>query len=358
MRYLLILLLVTLSLTTVSAQELQGEVNGAYPVNLYEFPDDQSNVLEWLTSGDSLLLLGIYDEGGWYYVRVVNTTTQGWLPEGMVTTTEDVTQLAMIPMLPEDILYNIEYWNFTPVMNSVFLRGQELGNRIDAFSKVGDSITISKAFLSPFAYGVYQLDENHIYLQSVIDFFNRNEEHPTTSFLDPTRAAGTGWTSRKLLEQETSPLCARGDNRLQCEYRLTKPASALIMIGTNDVVSIDVDSYLDNMRQIVEISLDMGVIPVLSTIPPMRDNEDKVEDFNLAIITVAEEYDVPIWNYWLALQDLPGQGMSLDGIHPSSPADNAGTTLFTEENLEYGFTVRNLMALEVLYLLLVKVMYI
>jgi hypothetical protein len=356
MRYLLILLLFIC--TTVSAQELQGEVTGEYPINLYKYPDDQSQVLEWLTTGDPLVLLGIYDEGGWYYVRVVNTMTQGWLPDAAVTTTADITQLAIMPLLPEDILYNVEYWNFTPAMNPVFLLGQELGNRVDAFSKVGDSITISRAFLTPIAYGVYQLDDDHIYLQSVIDFFNRDENHPTTSFLDSSRAAGTGWTSRKLLEQETSPQCARGDNRLQCEYRLTKPASALIMIGTNDVVSVDVNSYMENMRQIVEISLDMGVIPVLSTIPPMRDYEEKVEEFNLAIITVAEEYDVPIWNYWLALQDLPGEGLSLDGIHPSSPLDNAGTTLFTEENLEYGYTVRNLMALEVLYLLLVEVMYI
>jgi hypothetical protein len=121
------------------------------------------------------------------------------------------------------------------------------------------------------------------------------------------------------------------------------------------VLSTRPEKYEANMRRIIEISLEWGVIPVISTIPPQFERDDRVTAYNLILIELANEYDVPLWNYWLALQSLPNRGMSEDGVHPSAPPSNAGTTIFTEANLEYGFTVRNLMALEVLHLFLYNI---
>ena len=59
-----------------------------------------------------------------------------------------------------------------------------------------------------------------------------------------------------------------------------------------------------------------------------------------------------MWNFGGAIDALENNGLS-DGIHPSSPPGNgpddfAAAADFTAENLRYGYTVRNLTALQVL----------
>jgi hypothetical protein len=91
----------------------------------------------------------------------------------------------------------------------------------------------------------------------------------------------------------------------------------------------------------------MGVIPVLSTIPPyeVEGYQHRPAELNAIVFQVALEYDVPVWDYWSALQTLPNLGLGSDFIHPSKGPDPAD---FTRENLHYGYTVRNLLALKAL----------
>ncbi len=345
---------------TAAAPPIQGIagvilLEGGQP--LYQFPDRQSTINGFYDARAAFHGLSVYTDGDWIYVRMDDDGAEGWLPQNIVTLAGDADTLPLRSVEPIEILLNAEYWNFSDQSHDIFLQGQELGNYPDTFSKVGDSITVNRAFLQPFGKGVYDISA-YPELQSALDFFNIDENHPITSYIQPTRAAGVGWTTRHLLEPDTDFLCARGDLRLTCEYRNTKPAFALIMIGTNDVVSIPIERYEQNLRRIVDISVAYGVVPVLSTIPPQRRQDDAVRAFNLKIIEVAQDYHIPVWNYWLGLQALPGNGMSQDGIHPSMPPNNAGTTNFTDEFLRYGYTLRNLMALNVLHLMLYQVMYI
>jgi lysophospholipase L1-like esterase len=119
------------------------------------------------------------------------------------------------------------------------------------------------------------------------------------------------------------------------------------MLGTNDVMGTTSDAYRANMRRIVGDTINQGIIPVLSTIPPFQREgyEARADELNGILVAVAQEYDIPVWHYWAALQPLPNHGLAPDGIHPSwspGPAD------FTPENLLYGYTVRNLTALAAL----------
>jgi hypothetical protein len=345
---------------TTAAPPVQG-ISGVLLLEsgqiLYQLPDLQSTPNGIYPAQTPIQALAVYDAGGWLYVKIDADGAEGWVPEDLVAVDDDVSTLPVQSVEPVEILLNNEYWNFSAQSNDIFLKGQELGNLPDSFSKVGDSITVNRAFLQPFGKGVYDISA-YPELQMALDFFNTDADHPTTSFTQGTRAAGVGWTTRNLLEPDTDFLCGRGDLRLTCEYRNAKSSFALIMIGTNDVVSMPVERYEENLRRIMDISVTYGVIPVLSTIPPQRLHEDTVRDFNLRIIEIAQDYHTPVWNYWLGLQSLPGNGMSQDGIHPSMPPSNAGTTIFTEEFLEYGYTLRNLMALNVLNLMLYQVMYI
>jgi len=122
----------------------------------------------------------------------------------------------------------------------------------------------------------------------------------------------------------------------------------LIMLGTNDVPGNTTGTFERGLRQVIETTMQMGIVPVVSTIPPLQRTESenaRVLIFNTIIRSLAREYDVPLWDYWASLQSLPNQGMSNDGVHPSWLLYS---TDFTPENLRYGMTTRNLTALQAL----------
>jgi hypothetical protein len=143
-------------------------------------------------------------------------------------------------------------------------------------------------------------------------------------------------------------MCSANERPIECEYRLVKPSVALIMIGTNDVRYTSAAEYQAQMRLIIQISLDRGVIPVLSTIPPLHRDwaVSRVEVLNGIIVGLAREYDIPLWDYWSALQGLPNDGLSTDGVHPSVYTGHAAD--FSQDYIQAGYTVRNLLALEAL----------
>ena len=230
----------------------------------------------------------------------------------------------------------------------VFLQGQQLGNRPNVFSKVGDSITLSGVFLNPIGAGQYNLHD-YAGLQGVIDYFSaRPARGDANSFAYSPLAAKVGWrAAAEFIPALADPaVCQPEEGPLACEYRLVRPSVALIMLGTNDVPSTADDQFEANLRHVIEFTLGKGIIPVLSTIPPLfRTGLDgRAEQLNIIIVRLAREYDIPLWDYWSALQSLPNSGMGTDGVHPNSaPAGHNAD--FTPTYLQYGMVVRNLTAL-------------
>jgi hypothetical protein len=171
-------------------------------------------------------------------------------------------------------------------------------------------------------------------------------------------AAKGGWSTFSVLAASLADrtYCRAGESPLVCEYRLIKPAVALIMLGTNDVLGTHDEAYLANLRRILGDTISLGILPVISTIPPFQrsGHEARADQLNNLIVAVAQEQGVPVWNYWAALQSLPNHGMGPDGVHPSWAPDASD---FTPENLQYGSTMRNLTALQVLDALWRQVMY-
>lgn len=235
----------------------------------------------------------------------------------------------------------------------IFRAGQALGNRPDVFSKIGDSITVTPTFLVPIGLSRYALHE-YAYLEPALEFFSAAWARTHNPFANRSLAARGGWGARHVLLPGAADrrLCGEDETPLACEYRLTRPGLALIMLGTNDVPSTPLFSYERSMREILEFTIAQGVIPVVSTLPPFQreDLEPRVEEFNLLLERLAEEYGVPLWDYGRALHNLPQQGMAYDGVHPAAPPSGRSAD-FTPENLQQGMTLRNLLALQVLDLL-------
>jgi hypothetical protein len=222
-----------------------------------------------------------------------------------------------------------------------------------AFSKIGDCMTAAEYFLTYFGTGDYDLGA-YTDLQPTIDHFGvraRAEgDYEGDSFANPGLATASGFNTTSVLDPLWSDptWCAPGESPLACEFRVTRPAFALIMFGTNDIFFFDAGQFDTYYRQIIDETIAAGVVPILYTIPERPEFPDKTVAFNQIVAQIAADYDLPLINLYVALADLPDRGVDpIEPIHLSLPADgDAGT--FTEANLQAGYTLRNLLTLQTL----------
>mgnify|MGYP001167430179 CR=1 FL=1 len=97
----------------------------------------------------------------------------------------------------------------------------------------------------------------------------------------------------------------------------------------------------ENLRTIIEITLSENRLPILMT---KADNVEGDFSINQDIADLAQEYDLPLWNFWAAIQDLPNHGLVEDGIHLTFYKND-----FADPNaFNYAWTYRNLTALQLL----------
>jgi hypothetical protein len=224
----------------------------------------------------------------------------------------------------------------SPKMCQVYALGQMLGNNPRAFSKVGDCQSMLPNFLGPFDQGKYNLGA-YTGLQTTIDYFSGSFERNSRAAKDGLSAGGALaalWNDWKDCEVMETPL--------DCEYRIHRPSFAIISLGTNDVYGYA--PFETTLRRVIDITIGHGVVPVLAT---KADNAEGDFSYNATIARLAYEYELPLWNFWLAIQPLPDHGLRspehLTYGEFTNPAD------FSQpENLQYAFNVRNLTALQVL----------
>jgi hypothetical protein len=233
----------------------------------------------------------------------------------------------------------------------IYRAGQAQGRNPHVFSKVGDCMTVAPDFLTPFSTGSYELGE-YGYLQETIDYFTlapvrEVDGQEVDSFSNPSLTAASGFTSAGALDSTWAnpEWCQGGESPLLCEYRASNPSLALIMFGTNDVFYVEADRFDLYMRTIVEETIDAGVVPILSTFPPRLDRLEETETFNRIVVRIALDYDVPLVNLWLAMQDVPNYGVAPDEVTRLTLPEDGCAACFTAENLTTGITTHNLITL-------------
>ncbi len=378
MRRQSILLLIFLALLAFgSLAQAQGGFDSSTraAVNLRRGPGTNYGVIQLLYAGEPLHVAGRSDDTGlWIYVSTPDGLT-GWVSSLYTSAPPD--QIVLLPIIAVGVdtplqapppvnnvappaapaPANVSYGPISGISGAaraIFQHGQQLGNRANVFTKVGDSITVSPRFLAPIAWNAYNL---HDYggLQDVINYFSAAGVRTANSFANESLAARGGWTTANVLDpgSATPGICQSGETPLVCEYRVDLPAVAIIMLGTNDMAALPLNVFRGNLSAIAQISIDRGVIPIFSTIPTRCGFEGAVPGFNQAIVDTARQFGVPLIDYAGAMGGLPGGGISGDCIHPSSAPGNyqddyGASTDFTGFNLQFGYTVRNLTALEAL----------
>ena len=240
-------------------------------------------------------------------------------------------------------------WRTLPVIptvsetaRQVYQQGQALGRDPQAFSKVGDCQCATDLFFVNFDWpGYYDLGE-YSGLQVTIDWF-------AGSFKRWGVAIGDGFNAAAVL----SPLranpkqCQPGEHPLSCEFRLHNPS--FVIISLEKWWGGDLEKGEQYLRQIIEFSIQSGVVPILGT---KADNLEGDHRINQTIARLAQEYDIPLWNFWLAVQPLRDHG-----VQPTNPQGTPDLFHLTYGNYydfsvpetgRSGWTVRNLTALQAL----------
>lgn len=199
------------------------------------------------------------------------------------------------------------YWAEWPLIPTVserakeiFIHGQELGNNPHAFSVIGDCQSEPSILMGIYDTPDYTLNDGYEYLEETIQWFQGSFNRDNITVKDGMSVASVINPLWADPEQ-----CHPNETPLDCEIRIHKPAIMIISLGTNWQGGND-KTHEKYMRQIIEVLISQGVVPILST---KGDNLEGDHRINQSIARVAFDYDLPFWNFWLSIRDLPGKGI-------------------------------------------------
>jgi len=223
------------------------------------------------------------------YSPITPVPTRTAIPTLISSTSEpDVVEWKDLPVIPENIDSSLQ---------KVYEKGLSLGNDPYAFSIFGDCQERPKDF-----FGVFETDASVVEslspeLHEVVDNFRGsfNRESPTAQ--DGTTPGALLWPQWHRGEYG----CSFSETPVQCELRIHRPSFVIIQIGTHFE-----SRNIEYLRKVILQLLDAGVVPILAT---KADNREKDERINRDMSMLAAEYDLPLWNFWAALSDLPDRGL-------------------------------------------------
>jgi len=352
----------------VSAQA-GPDARATYQLNMRTGPDVSQPVLAVLSANTGIIFEGRNADMSWLLGHTEDGAYRGWVASLYLTYAEGFAA-SRLPVSDEIITYqavsapsapsiegaapaaglppaglapDLESIPIVPTITgnarAIFQKGQALGNNARVVTKVGECNSMSWAYLVPFNQANYDLGP-YSYLERAVT---------GTTFVNNSAATGAGYTVGSVLDSSfADPGRCGGYSPLECEYRSSHPSVAFIMLGMQDVHFFSAQQYEQDMRRIIEISLDYGVIPVLTTFPVWPDGDDGRTqnrlEFNRILVNLAREYDVPLMNFWRASQAVEHSGVGVDHVHITERGDN--WTAFNGEENQWGMTMWNLAALQ------------
>lgn len=366
------IIVLLISLTLFAHVSLAQDTNALTRVDLsvYAAPDVRSTVVAQLPAQTAITITGRDSFAHWLQIE------SGWLPSGSVELPDSIrlidfpvmiTDPLLIPTLltadPHllEIIARLEatplLHNFdTEAVRAIFAQSPQ---RPDVFTMVGDSNTTNGDFMRPLGLETNDCDLGaYNYLQATIAYFSTPlRDDVPNSFVNSTSslAANKGLGTSAALDPfwATSPLCEGRESPVTCEYRVSQPRIAVILLGQIDInyAREEPAIYRANMEEIVQTSIDSGVVPVLTTLVFLPEREEWATsiEYNGALLDLAEQYQIPLINMWRAAQTLPGYGIGPDRSHLSARVGSFCS--FTGAEQELGGTLRNLLTLQMLDLL-------
>jgi hypothetical protein len=226
--------------------------------------------------------------------------TSSPIPEPTATSKPPLTKDAWMQMPPVPT-------SLSERAREIYELGLELGNDPTHFSIIGDCQNVSSYFLSVFDKpGEFSLGDEYAYLQPTIDYYQG-------SFSRTSLAVKGGFNAAAVI----SPLradpkkCNKNESPLDCELRVWRPSVVFVSMETwwSEKPAEEYDKY---MRRVIDRIVETGAVPIIAT---KADNLEEDYSINATIAQIAYEYDIPLWNFWAAVQPLSNHGLSSDNFH-------------------------------------------
>ncbi len=220
-------------------------------------------------------------------------------------------------------------------VREIFAKGQSLGRNPEIFAILGDSLIATPQSLAKWDGDDYVLGE-YEFLQPTIQQYQGSFGRYGVS----VRVGLHSWSVFDPLWADKD-FCLANEDLLTCELRLNNPSVMIIFLGSNDAGSPG--GFNVNYRQIVETLIDRGVVPILATKADRFEGPDNTN--NEMIRRIATEFQVPLLEFDILADTLPGRGLSSDNVHLTylEPLDYTNPDIFT-----MGYPVHNLASLMIL----------
>ena len=231
-------------------------------------------------------------------------------PTSAVTAVSPTIPPSTPPITNNQSLENIDYLSpeTRQHIKEIYTNGQQIGRNPHAFSKLGDSTIMAPGLLVQFDQDAYNLGD-FAYLQSVIDHFAGSFERYGAA----TYVGLHSWTVFDPMIADKT-WCFGNETLLACEFRLHNPSILFIRLGSNDAGIPE--SFDQHTREVVQYSIDNGVIPILGTKADRFEGPGNIN--NQILRQIAADYNVPLWDFDIVAQTLPNRGLDPeDNVHIS-----------------------------------------
>lgn len=221
-------------------------------------------------------------------------------------------------------------------MRDVYQFGLEQGNDATHFSVIGDCQNVSSYFLSVFEKpDEYNLGDEYAYLQPTIDYYQGSYSRESVAVKGGFNAAAV------ISPLRSDPkVCNPNESPLDCELRIWKPSIVIVSMETWWSQKPE-EEYEKYMRKVLDRIIETGAVPIIAT---KADNLEGNNAINNTVAKLAYEYDIPMWNFWAAVQPIPDRGLSDDGFHLTF----ARNFFDDPKRMENAWPWRNLTALQTL----------
>lgn len=213
----------------------------------------------------------------------------------------------------------------------------------NVFAKMGDSKLVSTNALNCFAGQDIDLAAN-TNLQLALDYYLGGDAVGETPFERSSLATSVGRTASWLIAGTPPPI--------ENEFTAIWPRITLIAFGESDMSLLNLDLFANSLLTAVDYSLARGSVPVIYSSVPCADcsgGAESVARYRRMARAVAQHRQVPFLDLFLALDPLPDDGLSADGINMNvyRPA-GASPCILDNTGLEFGYNMFNLVSLQLL----------
>ena len=242
-------------------------------------------------------------------------------------------------------------WDYTAAMRGVAQKGQ---GKSGVVIHVGDSIAYSNPYGQWARTGKGKTEEDRealAWMHSGSDdetdgWFLARFDHPDGG---RSHTAAGGLRVDELLAGGKSNLPS-----LESMLKAYRPQAVVLMIGTNDATRGQaLDKFLDPFTRCIDLILKQGVVPIVSTIPPVHSRIELSRSYNEAIRDLARRRSLPLIDFEREIlqrrpNDWNGTLLGLNDVHPTlerngvSPASEP-----TQANLrESGYLLRGWLSVQ------------